>query len=73
MKLDKLRITLSSFETLTENNANELVGGFSKSFSDQSSVLANTLANNCYGGNCTQGCGSGQNTQLCNTYFGCGN
>lgn len=72
MKLNKLRVTLESFEELTEKNANQLVGGFSKTFSDRNSSIAHALADNCHGGNCTSGCGSGSNTGTCNTAMGCG-
>lgn len=73
MKLNKFGITLESFESLTENNVNQLVGGFSKSFSTVDISYNELLGNNCHGMNCFAGCGSGggQN-QVCNTALGCG-
>lgn len=69
----KISFNISSFEAISENSENKLVGGFSKSQSSSSNYDFNTT-NNCYGGNCSTDCGDGpigQNSQ-CNVAQGCG-
>jgi len=68
----KVQINFLQLEQLKEIDNNKLVGGFSSSFSSFSSFdNKDESANNCLGGNCRIGCGSGQNIQ-CNTTAGCG-
>ncbi|MFT4092024.1 MAG: hypothetical protein QM640_00190 [Niabella sp.] len=55
------------FEPLSED-AENLLGGFSASLS-ASSFDSGSEANNCQGGNCVAGCGSGQELNL---HDGCG-
>ena len=66
----KLMFDISNFEPVSEDSENKLVGGFSTSLSrqDQDPVQQET-ANNCLGGNCTDGCGGGQTL---NGAAGCG-
>lgn len=66
----KLTFNISSFEPISEDSENKLVGGFSSSKSGGKDSVAN-LSNNCHGGNCVWGCGSGQNVG-CNEVAGCG-
>lgn len=66
----KVTFNISNFEPISEDSGNKLVGGFSASVSGiGESVLS--LSNNCSGGNCVEGCGSGQNIN-CNVAKGCG-
>jgi hypothetical protein len=55
------------FEPLSEE-AENLLGGFSASLS-ATSFQNGSEANNCHGGNCATGCGSGQQV---NNIAGCG-
>ncbi|WP_452225609.1 hypothetical protein [Lacinutrix chionoecetis] len=64
---------ISTFESVSENSENKLVGGFSLSQSSSMNFDFSTT-NNCMGGNCSTDCGSGpigQNVQ-CNVAQGCG-
>ena len=56
------------FEPLSED-AENLLGGFSASLSSSAFEGGSGAANNCLGGNCVAGCGSGQEV---NTVSGCG-
>ncbi|WP_452225612.1 hypothetical protein [Lacinutrix chionoecetis] len=66
-----LTFKISNFEPISENSENMLVGGFSLSLSGAGEVSLDTISNNCFGGNCTWGCGDGKNIG-CNTVTGCG-
>ncbi|WP_452225611.1 hypothetical protein [Lacinutrix chionoecetis] len=66
----KLSFNISNFEPISEDSENKLIGGFSTSLSGSGDSLE-TLSNNCSGGNCVEGCGSGQNIN-CNAVKGCG-
>ena len=69
---NKHLLILNSLDKITENHEESLVGGFSKSFSFQvreTSVGGPT--DNCFGGNCTSGCGTNGN-KGCNSVAGCG-
>jgi len=60
----------AKFEVLNESSQGSLIGGFSIALN---AVISNaTESNNCQGGNCVDGCGSGQNVSACNTVKGCG-
>ncbi len=65
--MKKTNLLSIRFEPLSEEAAN-LLGGFSASLSATTS-FADDGANNCLGGNCVAGCGSGQQV---NTVPGCG-
>lgn len=69
---NKINITfnISSFEPISENSENKLIGGFSVSLSGGRDSLE-TLSNNCQGGNCSTNCGGAQNIK-CNSVAGCG-
>ncbi|MDP1814039.1 MAG: hypothetical protein Q8K92_06280 [Leadbetterella sp.] len=65
---------LSNFESISETSENQLVGGFSSSLSFNLTMsYGDDNSNNCEGGNCAAGCGTGQNVKSCNTVSGCGN
>ena len=66
MKKEKLLSV--RFEPLSEE-AENLLGGFSSSLSASSFEEGSGAANNCNGGNCVAGCGSGQEV---NTHKDCG-
>ena len=67
----KVDRSFSRFEVLNETALGSLVGGFSAVFTAAPAAeLAG--ANNCDGGNCKVGCGSGQNIGACNSLPGCG-
>jgi hypothetical protein len=65
--MKKEKLLSIKFEPLLEE-AENLLGGFSASLS-ASSFDSGSEANNCLGGNCVAGCGSGQDI---NTTQGCG-
>jgi hypothetical protein len=65
--MKKEKLLSIKFEPLSEE-AENLLGGFSASLST-SSFDSGSEANNCAGGNCVAGCGSGQEV---NTVPGCG-
>lgn len=65
----KVIFEIKNFESLSENSENKLVGGFSHTISGGGNS-SGTISNNCQGGNCVEGCGSGQNVQ-CNQTIGC--
>ncbi|MFT4092025.1 MAG: hypothetical protein QM640_00195 [Niabella sp.] len=65
--MKKANLLSIKFEPLSEE-AENLLGGFSASLS-ATSVDSGSEANNCQGGNCVAGCGSGQEL---NTAIGCG-
>lgn len=68
----KTILVLNDFEKISESQEKKIVGGFSQSFSGPTDGLDDGgTTNNCQGGNCRAGCGTGQNIQ-CNTYQGCG-
>ena len=67
MSPKKTNSLIIKFEPLSEESEN-LLGGFSASLS-ASSFDEGSGANNCAGGNCVAGCGSGQTV---NTVKGCG-
>jgi hypothetical protein len=66
----KISMSLNRFESLSETAENKMIGGFSASFSTEP-VDDGGGSNNCDGGNCKTGCGTGQNIS-CNTVAGCG-
>ena len=66
--MKKVTITLESFEGISESQGNQLVGGFSQSFSGQEAAFS-ASTNNCQGGNCAANCGVNVG---CNTVAGCG-
>jgi hypothetical protein len=71
ISMKKMTITLENFEGISESHGNQLVGGFSASFSTTKFESNLALAdNNCKGGNCVEGCGGNSG---CNTVTGCGN
>ena len=65
--MSKERFSFLRFEPLSDASE-RLLGGFSASLS-ATSVTEETGANNCNGGNCVAGCGSGQDI---NTVKNCG-
>jgi len=65
----KMTLAFDDFEGISESQGNQLVGGFSKSFSVQEIVLNEAASNNCKGGNCAVLCGSNVG---CNAVAGCG-
>ena len=65
----KITLTLENFEGISESQGNQLVGGFSQSFSGQEAAFSASTTNNCSGGNCVSGCGTNSG---CNTVAGCG-
>lgn len=65
---NKLTISLSGFEQLSEAIGQSLVGGFSVSFSLSDAQSSSLTANNCRGGNCAVLCGSNVG---CNAVAGC--
>jgi len=67
----KITITLENFEGISETQSNQLMGGFSQSFSGQDKIADTLIGNNCQGGNCVEGCGSDNNV-MCNNRVGCG-
>jgi hypothetical protein len=70
MKVNVL-MDLHKFESISETSGQKLIGGFSATFSVNELVDESGGSNNCQGGNCKTGCGTGQNIQ-CNTVDGCG-
>jgi len=67
--MKKVTITLENFEGISESQGNQLVGGFSVSFSaSKGSEFDMAVANNCNGGNCVTGCGGNSG---CNTVANC--
>lgn len=68
----KINFKLADFEAITETAENQLLGGFSTSISVIAGISFAVEDNNCSGGNCTSGCGTGQNVSKCNTTIGCG-
>lgn len=67
----KTVIVLNDFEKVSESQK-KLVGGFSSSFHQIDSIkIDDGSTNNCNGGNCVSGCGTGQNVN-CNSTLGCG-
>ena len=69
--VNKITFDISNFEPISENTENKLIGGFSQSQSSSVRFDFNVEGNNCQGGNCVEGCGSGQNIG-CNAVAGCG-
>ncbi|MEE4000518.1 hypothetical protein V1T75_09210 [Tenacibaculum sp. FZY0031] len=70
----KLTFDISNFEPISENSENKLIGGFSISVTSKESFKEtdpNSGCNNCHGGNCASGCGTGSNVG-CNAVAGCG-
>ena len=66
----KTKLVLTGFEKISESQENKLIGGFSKTISDPTTILdGGGTTNNCQGGNCKDGCGQGQNV---NCIQGCG-
>ncbi|MFT4092026.1 MAG: hypothetical protein QM640_00200 [Niabella sp.] len=65
--MKKTNLLAIKFEPLSEE-AENLLGGFSASLS-ATSFDEGSEANNCQGGNCVAGCGSGQEV---NNVSGCG-
>ena len=65
--MKKTNLIAIKFEPLSEE-AENLLGGFSASLS-ATSFESGSEANNCQGGNCVAGCGSGQQV---NTAINCG-
>ena len=65
----KMPFDISSFEHVTEDSENKLVGGFSASISSEIIQSLEMMTNNCQGGNCASGCGDGQ---VSNCADGCG-
>jgi len=66
---------VGDFESLNETSEQHLIGGFSSSFTVEGNSAANLNevgSNNCDGGNCVSGCGSGQNVICPNAHFSCG-
>ncbi|MDP1814041.1 MAG: hypothetical protein Q8K92_06290 [Leadbetterella sp.] len=69
----QITFNLNDFESISETSENQLVGGFSASLSFNPAMsFGDDNSNNCLGGNCVDGCGSGQNVRGCNTVSGCG-
>lgn len=69
----KLKVIITCFEPLKNDEENKLIGGFSGSLSNRDAQDSIGLgSNNCEAGNCSSGCGIGQNVG-CNTHSGCGN
>lgn len=68
----KINFNLADFEAISETAENQLVGGFSTSISVMAGTPFAVEDNNCNGGNCVSGCGTGQNVSQCNTTPGCG-
>ncbi len=66
---NKITLIFENFEKISESQENSLVGGFSKSFSNQNEISFDQETNNCDGGNCVAGCGG---NVKCNTVAGCG-
>ncbi len=67
---NKITLIFENFEKISESQEHNLVGGFSKSFSNQNEISFSRETNNCIRGNCFSGCGD-ENIQ-CNTVAGCG-
>lgn len=67
----KTTIVLKGFEKISESQEKKLLGGFSNTISGPGTGLDDGASNNCSGGNCVSGCGSGSNAS-CNTVAGCG-
>lgn len=67
----KVLMDLTQFESISETSGQQLIGGFSATFSTTELVDDSGGSNNCQGGNCKTGCGTGQNIQ-CNTVDNCG-
>ena len=65
----KTSFNISLFEEISENQENQLTGGFSTVVTSHLEVLTFDNTNNCQGGNCVKGCGS---NDACNTVAGCG-
>jgi hypothetical protein len=69
----KSKIVITRFEPVREGEENKLIGGFSGSLSGKDIQDSIGLgSNNCEGGNCSSGCGIGQNVG-CNSHSGCNN
>ncbi len=67
---NKVTLILENFEMISEPQENNLVGGFSKSFSIQNTIPEiDPPSNNCWSGNCAYACGGNVS---CNTVAGCG-
>ena len=67
---NKITLTFEDYEKTSEPQEDYLVGGFSKSFSNQKEIAFAEHTNNCDGGNCVSGCG-GNGNYSCNTATGC--
>jgi len=64
-----MTLIFQNFEKISESQEQNLVGGFSKSFSNQNGISFSEETNNCHGGNCASGCGP---TNIgCNVTAGC--
>ena len=66
---NKITLTFEDYEKTSEPQEDYLVGGFSKSFSNQKEIVFDVVANNCNEGNCVAGC---RGNVGCNTALGCG-
>ncbi|MEE4000517.1 hypothetical protein V1T75_09205 [Tenacibaculum sp. FZY0031] len=68
---NKLTLKILDFEPILEGSENKLTGGFSLGYS---SLMKSdySMANNCWGGNCREGCGSWPTNSGCNEVAGCG-
>ncbi len=66
---NKITLIFENFEKISESQEHNLVGGFSKSFSNQNEISFSEETNNCHGGNCVKGCGPFNSG--CNTVVGC--
>ncbi len=69
---NKITLIFENYEKISESQEHNLVGGFSKSFSNQNEISFNEETNNCNGGNCVSGCGVKGNYG-CNNVAGCNN
>jgi hypothetical protein len=70
--LFKINFKYTDFEPISETSESQLTGGFSSAISVLPGTPFAVEDNNCNGGNCTSGCGTGQNVSQCNTTMGCG-
>lgn len=69
-----IKFKFTDFEEISETSSERLIGGFSASFSINKNYgdADEVGSNNCAGGNCASGCGTGQNIHCPNVLPLCG-
>jgi len=64
-----MTLIFENFEKISGSQEHNLIGGFSKSYSNQNEISFSVETNNCRDSNCAYGCGGNIH---CNTVAGCG-